>query len=296
MINRKRLGQKARLPINYISYGGGLKLPERVPIHMDKEQLYLWCANPEDVLTEAVSEACAQMMSEEECARWQTFRFERHRREYLATRALVRIALSRYHPVAPEAWRFELNSYGKPAVYPDCGLRFNLSNSAELVVCLIARGAEVGVDAEPYERAGKIADLGPEVFSPLELAQLEALRGRERWDRALSLWTLKEAYIKARGMGLTVPLNKLSFLFGGADGIRLQLDPYLCAEPGRNWWCSLVDHAGHRIALMTDGAASPELQLWEAGPMFAAPVRLPAAQERWFRASGPQGLRASDAT
>jgi 4'-phosphopantetheinyl transferase len=150
------------------------------------------------------------------------------------------------------------------------------------VVCLIAQGAEVGVDAEPIDRAEKVAELAPEVLSPLELAQLEALRGPEKLDRALSLWTLKEAYLKARGVGLSLPLNKFSFLFGGAEGIRLELDPYMGTEPGSRWRFCLLEHAGHRIALMAEPATVPELQVWEARPLLAPPTRLAAGGELWF--------------
>ena len=255
--------------------------PNPVLADMDNDPLYLWCAHPEEVL----AEACAPLLSEDERALWRTFRFDRHRREYLTTRALARTALSHYHPLAPEAWRFQKNSYGKPTVDPNCGLRFNLSNSPRLVVCLIARGVEVGVDAEPIERAEKIAELAPEVFSSLELAQLEALPGPEKLDRALSLWTLKEAYIKSRGVGLSLPLNKFSFLFGGVEGIRLELDPCLGNEDGRRWQFCLIEHSGHRIALMAERATVPELQVWDARPLLAPPTRLAAVGELWFPAS-----------
>jgi 4'-phosphopantetheinyl transferase len=257
-------------------------LAARVPSDMDKESLYLWCAYPEDASTEAAIQLCLPLLSGDEHAHWQAFRFDRHRREYLTTRALVRAALSHHHPLALEAWRFRTNTYGKPAVDPDCGLRFNLSNSTGLVVCLIARGAEVGVDAEPIERAEQIAELAPEVLSPLEMEQLEVLRGPEKLDRALSLWTLKEAYIKARGIGLSFPLNKVSFLFGGNERIRLELDPSLGKEARRPWRFCLIEHAGHRIALMVEGATAPELQVWEARPLLAHPKRLAVGGKPWF--------------
>ena len=236
-------------------------------------------------MTEAVAQACAPLLSEDERALWQTFRFDRHRREYLTTRVLVRTALSHYYPMPLKPGAFKRTLTASPPSTPDCGLRFNLSNSPGLVVCLIAQGAEVGVDAEPIERAEKIAELAPEVLSPLELAQLEALRGPERLDRILSLWTLKEAYIKARGMGLSLPLSKVSFLFGGVEGIRLELDSALSTEPGSRWQFCLVEHAGHRIALMADRAAVPELQVWEARPLLAPPRRLAAVEEPWFPSS-----------
>lgn len=248
---------------------------------LKNETLQLWCAYPDDVLANGVAEACYPLLSEDEHRRLQEFRFERHRSEFLTTRVLVRTALSHYHPLAPESWRFRLNNYGKPTIDPECGLRFNLSNSLGLVVCLIAQDAEVGVDVEPYERAGSIVEVAPTVFSLLELTQLEALCGVEKMDRALSLWTLKEAYIKARGMGLSLPLNKFSFLFGGAEGIRLELDPCL-GDDGRSWRFCLVEHAGHRIALMAERSTAPVLQCWEARPLLASPKRLAAYGESWF--------------
>jgi 4'-phosphopantetheinyl transferase len=259
-----------------------LMLAGRVLSDMDKQPLYLWCAYPEDPSTEAVIQVCVPLLSEDERERWQAFRFDRHRREYLTTRALVRAALSHYHPLALEAWRFRTNSFGKPAADPDCGLRFNVSNSAGLVVCLIAQGVEVGVDAEPMERAEEIAELAREVLSALEIEQLEDLRGPEKSDRALSLWTLKEAYLKATGVGLSLPLKKVSFLFGGVEGIRLELDPSLGREAGRRWRFCLMEHAGHRIALMVEGATAPELQVWQARPLLANPTPLAVGEELWF--------------
>jgi 4'-phosphopantetheinyl transferase len=251
---------------------------------MDIKPLYLWCAYPKAFLTEPVAERSLAMLSDDERARWRSLQFDSHRREYLATRTLVRTALSHYYPLAPEAWRFRLNAYGKPHVDPDCGLRFNLSNSLDMVVCLIARGSEVGVDLESYARAKDIADLAEEVLSSLELGQLKALPDSERPDRALSLWTLKEAFIKASGTGLSTPLKKLSFLFDGADGIRLELDPRLCDEPGRHWRFCLLDHAGHRVALVAEQPVISELQLWELQPLLAPPQRLPDSVAIWFPA------------
>lgn len=251
---------------------------------MDKERLYLWFGYPDDVVDEAARDACALSLSEDERARWQTFRFEKCRREYLTSRALVRFALSQYRPLAPEAWRFQVNAYGKPSPDPECGLRFNLSNSSGLVVCLVAHEAEVGVDVEPHGRAGEIAQLSETVFSPLELAQLKKLQGNDKRDRALSLWTLKESYLKARGMGLSLPLNKFSFLFGGAAGIRLELDSCL-DDAVERWRFCLFDHAGHRVAIAVDRADAFDLEFFESRPPLTAAIRIPREAEVWYPAS-----------
>jgi 4'-phosphopantetheinyl transferase len=248
---------------------------------MNKDTLQLWFGYPDDVLDRGVAEACELLLSEEERARWAGFKFDRVRREYLATRALVRTALSHNHATAPEDWRFSSNEYGKPAIEPGVGINFNLSNSRGLVVCLIARGAEVGVDVEPFTRASGILEVAPRVFSELERRQLDGLADRERLDRGVSLWTLKEAYIKARGMGLSLPLEKISFVFGGAEEIRLELDRSLNDESSR-WRFCLLDHAGHRVALMVERTADAELEIWEARPLLSAATRLADYTVRWL--------------
>jgi 4'-phosphopantetheinyl transferase len=248
---------------------------------METGAVALWCAYPGDLLAEEAARECAALLGEDERARAARFRFERHAREYVATQALARAALSHYSPLPPETWQFPVNAYGKPAAEPECGLRFNLSNCAGLAVCLVAQGTEVGVDVEPRARAEEIAALAPEVFSRREREQLEALRDAGRLDRAVSLWTLKEAYIKARGLGLSLPLGKFSFVFGGAEGIRLETEPGLDEAPGR-WRFCLLDHAGHRIAAMAEGEIARELQAWEARPPLGQAVRLGGLQAVWF--------------
>jgi 4'-phosphopantetheinyl transferase len=164
-------------------------------------------------------------------------------------------------------------------------LRFNLSNTPDLVVCLIAQGAEVGVDVESCERAEEIIELAPAVFSPVERAQLDALHGSGKLGHALSLWTLKEAYMKATGMGLSLPFKQFSFLLGGTEGIRLEFDPLLDDQPVQRWRFCLMEHAHHRIALMVESTKVPELKLWEVKPLFPPSMKPELRREQWFPAS-----------
>jgi 4'-phosphopantetheinyl transferase len=248
---------------------------------MDKDTLNLWCAYPDDLLDEEAAQTCARMLSEDERERWQRFKFEKHRREYLATHALARIALSYHSGVPPDALRFQLNAYGKPSIDPDCGLHFNLSNSLSLVVCLTSEGAEVGVDVESRARSASIAEVGPRMFSLPELEQLENLCEDEKPERALRLWALKEAYIKARGMGLALPLNKFSFLFEGANSIQMEIDPDL-NDSSERWRFCFLDYRDHCIALMVQSRALPKLSTWEVRLPVALPRQIAFAQETWF--------------
>jgi 4'-phosphopantetheinyl transferase len=244
-------------------------LPGQNVATIDEGQLKLWFASPDELACDSLKEICGRLLSEDERARSHRFRSERRRCEYLTTRVLIRTALSHYHPLAPEAWRFRTNFYGKPEPDIECGLRFNLSNSHRLVACLISKGIEVGIDVEPYEHAEEIADLAPDVFSELERGQLASLTDPERLDMALSLWTLKEAYVKAEGTGLNLPMNKITFMFGGEDEIRLQLDPDVLDKSKRLWHFCLLDYDGHRIAVMADMPAVPELHQFVVKPVLA---------------------------
>lgn len=250
---------------------------------MEKQELHLWFAYPDDLLEDRAAGACMRLLSEDEQARLQAFKFERHRREYLATHALARTALSYQSALPPQAWRFQLNAYGKPAVDPECGLRFNLSNSPGLVACLIGDRAEVGVDLEPWARANSIAEVAPRMFSTPELVQLEALCEDQRPERCLRLWTLKEAYSKARGMGMALQLNRVSFLFQGSEQIRMDLDSNL-EDASERWRFCQLNHADHCISMIVEGSAAPELHVWEARPPSAAPQPQTHAGELWLPA------------
>jgi 4'-phosphopantetheinyl transferase len=243
--------------------------------------IQLWFAYPGDVAEPEVKEACMAILDVAERARAGRLESEARRREFLATHALTRVALSHAYPLPPESWRFSRNEFGKPSPIPECGLRFNQSNSVELAACLIAlpdamgneAAGEVGVDLESISRGEEIVPLAPRVFSAAERAQLDELPAEERPDRALTLWTLKEAYIKARGMGLSLPLQGISFLFEGPRKIYFEVDPSVDNDPARWRFCRL-NHAGHRIALAVEGAAACDPEVFEASPPLDPPARL----------------------
>lgn len=265
------------------------------------ENIDLWCAYPDDLLEPDAREAAISLLDAEERTRADRFRFDDRRREHIATHALKRIALSAAASLPPQDWRFLENKHGKPSIDhrsdPDTGLRFNLSNSRELVICLVARspragtetgaeihpdvGPEVGVDVEAHTRAAQIVELAPRFFSAAEYGQLAQLPAADQPDRALSLWTLKESYIKARGKGLALPLDKFSFVFGGPQGIHLEIDPSLGDDASR-WQFCLLNHAQHRIAAMIESRIAPQLNVWEARPPHATPIKLNHLDVTWF--------------
>jgi 4'-phosphopantetheinyl transferase len=251
---------------------------------MRTNRIHLWVAYPDDLQDEATALACARLLNEDEQKRLERFKFDRHRREHLATRALERLALSAYAQIAPEAWQFEAGEHGKPTTKQAPELKFNLSNSLGLVVCAVSHGAEIGVDVEPYSRAGTIEEVAERFFSARELEQLDLLHGEERRERGLTLWNLKEAYMKARGLGMALPTKLFSFLFEDGGGVRLEIDAEVGDRAERWRFCVLNhggDHAEHRIALMVESKIVPEVEVWEARPLFGAPRRVEVGEVKW---------------
>lgn len=180
-------------------------------------EIHLYFSFPDQITDPALLKRYKSLLSDDELAQMPRFYFARHRHQFLLTRALIRTTLSRYFPVEPEAWRFEKNGFGKPGIsFPDnqWPVRFNLSHCDGLILCGITRDHDIGVDVEDALRSTRAAFDGlSSYFSASEIAALARLPEDQQKQRFFDYWTLKESYIKARGMGLAIPLDKFSFQF-----------------------------------------------------------------------------------
>jgi 4'-phosphopantetheinyl transferase len=249
------------------------------------KNLSLWLASPDELLSGDNLNLCKTLLSGGERSRMERFVKERDRREFLAAHALVRNALSFSYPFPPEAWSFTSNAFGKPEIVQKCGLEFNLAHSTRMVACVVSHGFTVGIDVEPYESAHAISEIASDIFSPIELNQFQQLPAHDGLNRALSLWTLKEAYAKARGSGFSLPFKKFSFVFHGEFEIRLELESELVQDPSC-WQFCLMDHADHRIAVVTERKEEQCLRVCEAKTFLAEPTWLEPVI-RWFPAAPP---------
>lgn len=236
-----------------------------VPIlTLPPDEVHVWLAFAHRITDDAVLAACRAVIATDEQAATDRFVFARHRHLSLLTRALVRDLLSRYTGESPSAWEFERNRYGRPEIASPAqwrGLRFNLSHTDGLIACAITRDREIGIDVEPRERKTSILELAPTVFSAREQHDLLQLDPADQRDRFFTLWTLKEAYIKARGMGLSLPLEKFSFTFPTDRAIAIQIDPSLDDEASTWQFERGSVDATHAIALAVRRAGSPPLRV-----------------------------------
>lgn len=154
------------------------------------------------------------ILSTDERERLRRFIVLEPRVQHVVARALLRTTLSRYAEVEPTQWCFETNKYGRPYLAaPVIGhdLRFNLSHTTHLVALAITEGCEIGIDVEYTLRQFDSDRLASTVFAPAEIKALQAAPQSQRRELFWAFWTLKEAYIKARGMGLSLPLDGFAF-------------------------------------------------------------------------------------
>jgi 4'-phosphopantetheinyl transferase len=171
---------------------------------------------------------------------------------FVVAHALVRLMLSRVGPLEPPEWRFVTNGHGRPEVanLPAGAppIRFNLSHTSGLAACAITGDRDVGVDVEYVDRALSY-DVAARFFAPREVADLEALPERIRERVFFDYWTLKEAYIKARGLGLALPLRHFAFVLSPPAPPAITFDDEIDDDPATWQFLQAAPTPVHRLAL-----------------------------------------------
>jgi len=211
-------------------------------------------------------QALTPLLSSEERARAQRFHFETDRHVYTAAHALKRAVLADIGGRPPESWRFDLGPHGKPTPVVDPGvppIRLNLSHTAGLAVVAATVGREIGVDAEWLGRPAPM-DVAGRYFTPEECAQLTAAPEAYRTETFLAFWTLKEAYIKALGRGLTLPLDSFAFHLDPVRLLYSRQDP----DPARWTFHRRRIGDGHICAVAAEASRAAEV------PIAAAPAAI----------------------
>ncbi len=236
------------------------------PEELGNNEILIWHVRPSEVRAPELVDQYERILSVSERERGDRFRFGRDRHSYLVTRVLVRTVLSHYTGIGPTLWSFETSSYGRPAItYPPSAsaLRFNVSHTTDLIACAVARRREIGLDVESLERANVRIELADRFFSPAEAADV---RSRPAWrTRFFEYWTLKEAYIKARGMGLSLPIEKFTLDLQEPRDIRISFAPPLRDRP-ETLRFQLFDHLPSYMMALAFRIARQERVVVRVGP------------------------------
>lgn len=171
------------------------------------------------------------LLTEAEITRSQRFHFEGDRQVYIAAHATCRGLLSYCTGHAPLSWNFSVEDHGKPElVCPPGGprLRVNISHTRGLAAAALTVEHDIGVDVEWLQRNAPAEKLAERVFAERERKVLAAAPEQRKLDTFLSFWTLKEAYVKAIGKGLSQPLDAFSF---DLETLRIRFDDRLADDP-----------------------------------------------------------------
>jgi 4'-phosphopantetheinyl transferase len=197
-------------------------------------------------------------LSSEEAARAASFRFERDRRRFVASRRWLRRLLADRLGVRPEAISYAVDAHGKPWLADQLGssLAFSLSRSGDVAVVALAARRDVGVDVEAH-RTDDQAVVERRVFSPPEQSVLGRLEGVERREGFFRLWARKEAFVKAVGVGLTMPLDAID-VTGEMIGLLRPL-PEFPAAAGSWSVRDLELEPGYAAAVVIEGLLPPDM-------------------------------------
>ena len=231
---------------------------------MADDRIELFVGLIESIDAPGAVESCRRLLSVDERVRADRFMFERHRRQYIFAHAMLRLALSQVASnVAASDWSFGAGRYGRPFVAAPAtstALHFSLSHADGCVACVVSRHEIVGIDVETVSRRVTPMPTALRFFAPEEVETLRGLPEPAAIDRFFDYWTLKEAYLKARGFGLNLPLDAFAMQIS-PEAIEIRFEPAIADDPD-GWHFSLCSPSpSHRLAIADGSRANGGLPI-----------------------------------
>lgn len=226
-------------------------------------EAHVWLSAP-DVATDPDKRAyCLSLLAPDERERFERFRFKKDRTLYLVAHALARRALSHYAAIDPTDWRFSTSAHGRPEIEsPNIvpGLRFNLTHTTGLCGCLVTLNRDCGIDAEEISPRPDMKKIAERVFAPPELTAIGNIGDSRSRERFFCHWTLREAFCKALGMGLSG--SSRDFYFEEVDGGLPRLRFIRDDKDSDRWQLALLRLTGsHLVAVAIYRAQAVDLDI-----------------------------------
>ena len=236
------------ISLYFLEYGPAM---ENTPAD---SSVQLWLVTLDD-LSDPVRRRCAALLSPCEIVKLSRFKASEARDQYLVTRALVRKALSRYAGISEDKWVFGAGSFGRPYIQEPkayAAINYNASHTEGLVGLAVSATGTVGFDVEKVRQIDDLKYLAQKIFVDSERHCLYSRDCAEVMGEFFSIWTLKEAYLKALGTGLSIPLESFGFSFHGGYP-QLQIVSEM-AKSGVAWqFHQLKPSEHHRAAVAVTG-------------------------------------------
>ena len=206
------------------------------------------------------------LLSNDEQIMAERFQFEKLRLRYIAGRAALRKLLGGYIGCEPEALIFGYNHYGKPSLQKvDSGLCFNVSHSRETMLAAFALNSNIGIDIEAIQQNIDCMDICQRWFSVQESDALRDLPEEKRVGAFFRVWTRKEAYIKARGIGFSYPLNRFSVSLDETAPALLEHQD--CAQELKSWQIYNIELSSAYSAAVAIEAARWDIRHYNFEPL-----------------------------
>lgn len=186
-------------------------------------EVHVWCSSL--VLNSKILNKLRLTLSADELERANRFHFQRDRHSFIAGRGILRSILADYHQNKPREIEFTYNTRGKPSIVNipgGLGINFNLSHSHGLAVYAITRRRGIGIDIERLRSNLSFEKIAKRFFTTAEFEKLSSLAHEEFMEGFFKLWTQKEAYIKAKGKGLSIPLNQFAATIKRDQTVRIK--------------------------------------------------------------------------
>ncbi len=218
-------------------------------MNLPENEIHIWQVALSDVDPAALTQQALAWLQAKEIVRYERLIQHRHRLEFLLGKWLTRICLSEYTGLAMGDWQFTYNAYGKPQPREGLGVQapfFNLSHSHGRAVLAVSRTPELGIDIEFTGRKRRVTQIAHRYFAEQELQALLALPHSDQPLCFYELWSLKEAYIKARGLGLSIPLRSFAY---SLSPDRLELNEMSIPSAAQGRWQTWQLHTGQLYAL-----------------------------------------------
>lgn len=234
-----------------------------------RHEVHVWrvaldAPEPEQPLYESV-------LSPDERSRAARFHFVRDRRRFTVARGALRQVLSRYTGLPAHDLHFCYNAYGKPALTPACGgatVRFNLSHADALALIAVTAEHDIGVDIEQIRTEISYEQIARQFFSPQEVIALRSLPNEVRPQGFFNCWTRKEAYIKAQGVGLSLPMHSFDVSLAPGQAAALL---HTCDDPAEaaRWTLTALDPGAGYVGAVAVAAHGWQLRCWDWPPCRA---------------------------
>jgi 4'-phosphopantetheinyl transferase len=225
-------------------------------------EVHIWCASLYQ--PDSSVQRYGRLLSSDELARAARFYFERDKHRFIIGRGILRSLLCYYANCGAEQIQFTYEQYGKPILAQTVEgkrLCFNLSHSQSLAVYAVAWDSEIGIDIEQLRPLDDTEQLVARFFSPREYAIFRSLPAQARTERFYNWWTCKEAYLKARGSGLAMPLDQFEV------SLQPEMPPKLLCVQGdqaemTRWSIHLLRPAPDYTGALVVDLHDPRLSCW----------------------------------